>query len=85
MEQKKILELVGQMTLEETAGLTSGQNAWFTKALERLGIPSIHVSDGPHGLRTIDETDQNLMSGSSIKAVCFPAECAMAASFDREL
>ena len=85
MEQKKILELVSQMTLEEKAGLTSGQNAWFTKALERLGIPSIHVSDGPHGLRTIDETDQNLMSGSSIKAVCFPAECAMAASFDREL
>lgn len=85
MEREKIVELVSKMTLEEKAGLTSGRDAWFTKAVERLGIPSIHVSDGPHGLRTIDEADQNLMAGSSIKAVCFPAEVGMAASFDREL
>ena len=67
------------------AGLTSGRDAWFTKAIERLNIPSIHLSDGPHGLRTIIEDDQNLLSGKSIPAVCFPAECGMAASFDREL
>lgn len=85
MEHQKIIELVSQLTLEEKAGLTSGRDAWFTKAVEQLGIPAIHVSDGPHGLRTIIETDQSLLSGSSIQAVCFPAEVNMAASFDRAL
>ena len=85
MNEQRIHELVREMTLEEKAGLTSGRDAWFTKAIERLNIPSIHLSDGPHGLRTIIEDDQNLLSGKSIPAVCFPAECGMAASFDREL
>ena len=44
-------QLVQEMTLEEKAGLCSGENFWFTKAVERLGIPGIMVTDGPHGLR----------------------------------
>ena len=85
MEHETIVEKVKAMTLEEKVGLTSGKDAWFTKAIERLGVPSVHVSDGPHGLRTILEDDQSLLNGKSIEAVCFPAECGMAASFDREL
>lgn len=85
MNKTEIKNLVSQLTLEEKAGLTSGKNAWYTKAIERLSIPSIHVSDGPHGLRTINELDQNLMSGNAETAVCFPSETGMAASFDREL
>ena len=84
MEQEKIRELVNQMTLEEKAGLTSGKDAWFTKNIDRLGIPSIHMTDGPHGLRMI-QGDQNILDGNAAKAVSFPAECAMAASFDRDL
>ena len=85
MTQQEIKHLVSQLTLEEKAGLTSGQNAWFTKAVERLGIPAIHMTDGPHGLRMIVEENQDLMSGKAMQAVCFPAECAMAASFDQTL
>jgi len=48
---QKAKELVTQMTLEEKASLCSGQNFWQTKAVERLGVQSFMVTDGPHGLR----------------------------------
>ena len=73
------------MTLEEKAGLCSGEDFWHTKAVKRLGIPSVMVSDGPHGLRKQDEAADHLGINDSIKAVCFPAGCALASSFDREL
>lgn len=47
----EIKALVSQMTLEEKAGLCSGLDFWHTKSVERLGVPSVMVSDGPHGLR----------------------------------
>ncbi|MBR0367655.1 MAG: glycoside hydrolase family 3 C-terminal domain-containing protein [Clostridia bacterium] len=76
---------ISQMTLEEKAGLCSGADFWHTKAVERLGIPATMVSDGPHGLRKQDDTGDHLGMNDSIKAVCFPAACATAASFDRAL
>lgn len=84
MTEEKILELVRQMTLEEKAGLTSGRDGWFLKSVERLEIPGIRTSDGPHGLRRIDR-DVEKLEGHSTPAVCFPAACATAASFDRDL
>ncbi len=80
-----IKELISQMTLEEKAGLCSGLDFWHTKPVERLGIPSVMVSDGPHGLRKQDDKADHLGINDSIKAVCMPAGCATAASFDREL
>jgi len=80
-----IKELVSKMTLEEKAGLCSGLDFWHTKPVERLGIPSIMVSDGPHGLRKQDDTGDHLGINDSIKAVCMPTACATSASFDREL
>lgn len=76
-------KLISEMTLEEKAGLCSGADFWHTKKVERLGIPDVMVSDGPHGLRKqdMDGVDPN----NSIEAVCFPAACATACSFDREL
>ena len=80
-----IKALVSQMTLEEKAGLCSGDDFWHTKAVERLGIPRTMVSDGPHGLRKQDDQADHLGINDSIKAVCFPAACATAASFDPEM
>lgn len=80
-----IPEIIRQMTLEEKAGLCSGADFWHTKAIERLGVPQIMVSDGPHGLRKQDLEGDHLGVNDSIQAVCFPAGCATAASFDRQL
>ncbi|HHV09193.1 MAG TPA: glycosyl hydrolase [Clostridiales bacterium] len=85
MTIEKIRELIGKMTLEEKASLCSGEDFWHTKAIERLGIPAAMLTDGPHGLRKQDGRGDHLGLGDSIKAVCFPAGCATAASFDREL
>ena len=85
MDKEKIRDLILQMTLEEKAGMCSGADFWHTKAAERLGIPSVMVSDGPHGLRKQSEAADHLGINDSIKAVCFPAGCALASSFDRDL
>ena len=85
MKMEQIKELVGKMTLEEKAGLCSGGDFWHTKAVERLGIPAIMVSDGPHGLRKQDQEADHLGVNESIKAVCFPTGCGVATSFNREL
>ncbi len=81
---RDIDKLIAEMTIEEKAGLCSGADFWHTKKVDRLGIPDVMVSDGPHGLRkqNVDDVD----SGADvIEAVCFPAACATACSFDREL
>ena len=49
---ENIKEIIRNMTIEDKAGLCSGENDWFTKAVERLGVPAVRMSDGPHGLRT---------------------------------
>ena len=85
MEREKIIELISKMTLEEKAGLCSGEDFWHTKGIERLGIPAVMVSDGPHGLRKQEDEADHLGINDSIKAVCFPAGCATASSFDRDL
>ncbi len=85
MEKEQIRALIAQMTLEEKAGLCSGADFWHTKAIERLGIPAVMVSDGPHGLRKQADDADHLGLNDSIKAVCFPAGCALAASFDKAI
>ena len=80
-----IPEIVSQLTLEEKASLCSGGDFWHTKAIERLGIPAMMMCDGPHGLRKQNLVSDNMGINDSIPAVCFPAGCATASSFDRAL
>jgi beta-glucosidase len=85
MKTDDIRAIIREMTLEEKAGMCSGADFWHTKAVERLGIPPVMVSDGPHGLRKQSDEADHLGINESIQAVCFPAGCGTAASFNREL
>lgn len=76
---------VPTLTLEEKAGLTSGLNFWFTKPVSRVGIPSIMLTDGPHGIRKQTEGGDHLGLTDSVPATCFPPAVAMGCSFDPEL
>ena len=65
--------------------MCSGKDFWHLKGVERLGIPEVMVSDGPHGLRKQAAEADHLGLNESIKAVCFHTACATACSFDRDL
>jgi beta-glucosidase len=80
-----IPDLMAQMTLEEKASLCSGLNFWFLKGIERLGIPSIMVTDGPHGLRRQIGAGDHVGLHESEPATCFPTASALAASWNRQL
>lgn len=71
--EKRIEELLKQMTLEEKITLLGGDETGFnSKGVKRLGIPPIRMTDGPVGVRN-DE------------ATAFPVSVNMAASWDTEL
>lgn len=78
-------ELIEKMTLEEKASLCSGADFWHTKSIERLGIPSLMLTDGPHGLRKQPDKADHLGLNGSLPATCFPTASALASSWDTEL
>lgn len=81
-EAKKI---VSEMTLEEKASLCSGKDFWTTKAVERLGVQSFMVTDGPHGLRKQAGDSDHLGINVSVPATCFPTAASTSCCFDRDL
>ncbi len=85
MEDIKSKELVQKMTLEEKAALCSGKDYWMMKGNERLGLPEIMITDGPHGLRKQEGETDNLGINESVPSTCFPPACTTACSFDEEL
>lgn len=80
-----IKKLISQMTLEEKASLCSGADVWRTKAIQRLDIPSIMMTDGPHGLRKQEGESDHLGINKSVPATCFPSAAGLACSWDKEL
>ncbi len=78
-------QLLADLTLEEKASLVSGSGFWHTRSIDRVGLPSILVSDGPHGLRVQPGDGDHVGLGDSIPATCFPTASALGASFDVDL
>jgi beta-glucosidase len=72
------------MTLEEKAALCTGASAWTTVPVERLGVPEMIVSDGPHGVRRLSDVHaMGLMK--SLPATCFPTASCLASTWDFDL
>lgn len=82
-------DLVSKMTLEEKASICSGVDEWNTMPVERLGIPSIRLADGPHGVRkeTGEEIrgEDGFLIKKSFPSTCYPTASALACSWDRAL
>jgi beta-glucosidase len=70
-------------SLEERAALTSGSDFWRTK--DAAGIPSMLLTDGPHGLRLQRAASDHLGLADSVPATCFPPAVGLGASFDPDL
>lgn len=84
--KNKIDEIISKMTLEEKATLLTGGAALSTAAIERLGIPSMNMSDGPHGVRRLighptDPQECNIEGGDT----CFPTASAVGSSWNKEI
>ena len=72
-----IKQLIKDLTLEEKIELLSGFDAWQTNKIDRLGIPSIKMSDGPNGVRG---------DGNSGKpSACFPCAISIGSSWNLNL
>jgi len=82
---RNIKELISRLSLEEKAELCSGIGAWHTQALPGHGIPSIMLTDGPHGLRKQNGAQDHMGLNESVPATCFPTAAGLASSWNREL
>ena len=78
---ERVAALLERMSLEEKSLLLSGDGWWRTYSIERLGIPAIALSDGPHGLRITEGSG----SGRSVPATCFPTAPGLAATWNLDL
>ena len=81
----KYENIIKQMTLAEKAQMMSGKNIWETVDFEKYGIPSMFMSDGPHGLRRQAGAGDHLGLNASLPATCFPTAAGVANSWDEEL
>lgn len=75
-----IESILRQMTLEEKAALCTGASPWSTVPVERLGVPTMFVADGPHGVRRVKE--EFSLGEESLPATCFPTASSLASTWD---
>ena len=84
-EELDIKKMVQDMTLEEKCYLLSGKDFWQTRSVNRVGLPSIFLADGPHGVRKQAGAADQLGLNASVPATCYPTAATMANSWDENL
>ncbi len=81
--ERKIDEIIQQLTLKEKVSLCHAQSKFSSKGVPRLGIPEIWMSDGPHGVRgEINWNDWGYAGWTNDSVTAFPALTCLAASFN---
>ncbi len=85
MDEKRIEEILSDLSLEDKASLCSGQGSWNTKAIKGGGISAILMTDGPHGVRKVREDIDEPGIKDSYEATCYPTASGLAASWNTEL
>lgn len=78
-------EILEKLTLEQKVALLSGRDVWSTYAFPKAGVPSMVLSDGPHGLRRQLGRGDHLGQRPSQPATCFPTAACLAGSWDPKL
>jgi len=73
--------ILSKMTLEEKIKIVTGSSFWNTYGIERLNIPKLRMTDGPHGIRDTNSDDNLGVTNSNI-ATCFPTGICMGATWD---
>lgn len=81
----KNTELLSKMTLEEKIALLSGKDFWHLRGNDRLGIPELMITDGPHGLRKQNPDGDKKGLSNSVPTTCFPTAVTTACSWDPDL
>ena len=81
----KYQEILSTLTLEEKASLCSGKTFWLTKPIEEKGVPSVWMSDGPHGLRKEKASAGTNIMRPAETSTCFPTAVTTGSSWDVEL
>lgn len=80
-----IRQIISRMTPEQKAKLCSGKDIWNLEGFSEPEIPSIMVTDGPHGLRKQRGPGDHVGISNAVPAVCFPTASALASSWDEGL
>ena len=80
-----IEKILGELTLEEKACLLSGHKSWHTNKISRVGLPSIFLTDGPHGLRKKREDSKETGLGETEFSTAFPTAATSGSTWNREL
>ena len=83
--ERKHQDIIDKLTLKEKASLISGKDFWQTVNIDRVGLRSAFLSDGPHGVRRQAAAADHLGLNASIPATCYPTAATMANSWDVEL
>lgn len=78
-------QIVKSLTIEQKVKLLTGESFWKTHAIKALDLPSITLTDGPHGLRKSVSHDALNTLNESVKAVAYPTAATLANSFDESL
>lgn len=81
---KDIEQLLKEMTLEEKAIIVSGTNFMYTNKIERLGIPEVCTSDGPHGLRKQASDAKDNGISTSEPATSFPTAVTTSSGWNED-